>query len=467
MAELLSDSPELSTFQSFGGAVFYNGHSLGDNSLRVHRSVFASNAATTGGALMLYGKDVHILECVFVENEATLGAVRIDGVSNVTISSSRFTSNRGHSVMLDVSSNVRVWNCSITHAAGVHGAAISATDSTDVSLVESVFGHNTATGGLGGALYLLNVQGVEVESCEFIGNSAQQSGAAMHIDSCYGVDIHHNSIDGNVVLSQSGGGLFFAASINVSVSLNSVVNNSAAQGGGGGLFWLPSSGMTEPGGLGTNVFIGNSALYGDDYATDAVTLVYTPSGHHERRSLQSSTELNQVTLETFDEPTDYIVDLHDTYGTVVKNQDTFLSVSVDDSYSFSCGDEAASVSGKTVTQSDSGNAAFDFATHCNPGGDVRVVVTPSVDTVAELALHLQFRGCIPGEYYSAGACHECEEGSYSLDSNADLLITSCWACPDRATCQGSAISVEAGHWRLSDNTSVVFECPIAEACLGK
>jgi parallel beta-helix repeat protein len=341
---------------------------------------------------------------------------------------------------------------------------VAATDSADLLFVGSVFIDNRASGGLGGALYLQNIQGVQVESCEFIRNIAQQSGGGVYFDSCYDVDVNQNSIDGNVVHSHSGGGIFMSASINVSVSNNTISNNTAALGGGGGFYWRASSGMAEPGGRATNEFLNNSALYGDDYATDTATLVYTLS--HNDRLLQASSGSTQVYLDTFNEEIDYTVQLHDIYGNVVANQDAFLTVSVDDS--FSCGDETAFVTGKTVAESYSGLAGFHFASHCNPSGNVNLSISASgLDAVQDLSLQINLRGCRRGEYYSAGSCYECADGTYSLEMNDNLTITGCSECPNHAPCRGSVLSVDSGYWRLSDNTSFVFECPIAAACLGE
>jgi hypothetical protein len=214
--------------------------------------------------------------------------------------------------------------------------------------------------------------------------------------------------------------------------------------------------MAEPEGVATNSFSNNSALYGDDYATDLARLVYV---HGEGTQ--------EVFLESFDEEQAYIVQLHDQYGHLVPNQDVFVSVSVS-SDSHSCGDEVPHVSGKTLTETANGLAELHFASHCYPGGAVALSFSASgLETVQDLPLGARFRGCYRGEFYRDGACHECSPGSYSLLPNDDLSVTECAQCPRNADCQGASIVVRPGYWRLALNTSVVFQCPLSDGCLGE
>lgn len=60
----------------------------------------------------------------------------------------------------------------------------------------------------------------------------------------------------------------------------------------------------------------------------------------------------------------------------------------------------------------------------------------------------------------------CPNGTYSLASNEDLSVTTCETCPAQASCYGSVITVDDGHWRQSNFTSYLIECPIAGGCVG-
>jgi hypothetical protein len=284
----------------------------------------------------------------------------------------------------------------------------------------------------------------------------------MYVDQCADVELNHSVIEGNIANSESGGGIFMSNSVNVSVRLNHVSHNSAPAGGGAGLHWLASSGMQEPLGLvATNVFVNNSALYGDDYATDTVMLSHNDS------ILKSSSNMSQVHLDTFNTDTTYAVKMSDKYGHIVPDMGTFLTFAIDNNSS-RCGNNKAYITGQTVAESNKGRAEFQFSSYCNPGGSLELSVSASgLTAVDPLPLQISFRGCRRGEYYEDNSCQECAAGFYSIESNDELDITSCNECPDRASCQGSVISLDAGHWRFSNNTSVVFECPIEKACPGE
>jgi hypothetical protein len=181
-----------------------------------------------------------------------------------------------------------------------------------------------------------------------------------------------------------------------------------------------------------------------------------------------SSTVQQVYLDTFTEEMQYLIKFIDTYNNVVANQDTFLTASVSGDTSV-CGSESAYIAGKTVAQSELGVAILRFTSSCYPLGVLALSITATDlgDAASSLALELQFRGCRRGEYYSAGSCYVCPNGTYSLQSNDKLNVTSCSTCPSHATCYGAVITIDPGYWRISENASNLLECPISSACLGK
>ena len=115
----------------------------------------------------------------------------------------------------------------------------------------------------------------------------------------------------------------------------------------------------------------------------------------------------------------------------------------------------------------SGIALLQFESNCKPKGLLKVSVSASgLNNIEPIVIEISFRGCYRGEYYYSGACYECSNGTYSLKDNDDLNVTWCSDCPTHASCYGSVIDVDSGYWRLSDNTSTLFDCPISGACTG-
>lgn len=86
----------------------------------------------------------------------------------------------------------------------------------------------------------------------------------------------------------------------------------------------------------------------------------------------------------------------------------------------------------------------------------------------DLLVNVTFRQCTYGEYYSAGSCIMCPQGSYSLEENLDLSVRECEACPDAAEeCVGDDMKLKRGHWRISAGASSISACILPEAgCLG-
>jgi predicted outer membrane repeat protein len=229
------DADELS-MDTYGGAIYYNGLRMGSsasNSMKVRRTVFSSNEATRGGALVLHGKDIEVLECSFTSNTATLGAVYISEGDGVIVSDSNFSSNRQVAVSIESSMSVSVAGCRFEDSeSDSSGAALSASNSREVSITDSVFERNNATGGSGGALFIQEVKVIIVEDCSFIGNFAFTSGGGIFLDDCESVEVSTNVLRGNAAGSYSGGGLFISTSRGAVIRSNVFSNNTALMGGG-------------------------------------------------------------------------------------------------------------------------------------------------------------------------------------------------------------------------------------------
>lgn len=61
------------------------------------------------------------------------------------------------------------------------------------------------------------------------------------------------------------------------------------------------------------------------------------------------------------------------------------------------------------------------------------------------------------------SCSQCLLGYFMNDG-------ACQICPDGATCDGLSnvrnLLVDSGHWRIDDQSDVLYECPLTGACVG-
>jgi hypothetical protein len=354
------------------------------------------------------------------------------------------------------------------------------------------FDGNEALSANGGAITVIDSSGVILSHLFAEANTAHTAGGALFVTYSSDISLVNSHFEDNTAVTNHGSAVFVSAT-SIDISGNTFQANNA-QSGGGTVFWEVSSGMYEPSGLSgggdsaLNEFINNSALYGNDYATDLARLVYLPPPQEDleqeglkdeeeetgsARWLQTSATssglgLWWVLLDDFDEEVLHRVRLHDAYGNVVLQRDVFVAASINVLDSFSCGGEQPYISGMTLVQSTGGQADLFFATHCFPSGAVNVSITVSGEaTVQSVTVEMRFRDCNRGEFYSAGSCHECAAGSYTLTALTDLSSDACLPCPPHSSCHGDVISVNPGYWRLSDNSSFVLECPVAKGCAGK
>jgi predicted outer membrane repeat protein len=122
---------------------------VGDPGVELDGLVFRGGNGGHGGALLLAGSRVDVLDCIFVENQAYQGGAVAFYGGDPIIERCFFGQNKG----------------------GSHGGAIAAW--SDGRIVNSVFAGNSAR-AFGGAIY--NGQNLRVSGCTFYGNQARYSG---------------------------------------------------------------------------------------------------------------------------------------------------------------------------------------------------------------------------------------------------------------------------------------------------
>lgn len=235
------------------------------------------------------------------------------------------------------------------------------------------------------------------------------------------------------------------------------MNNIAPRGGGGGLYWSTVSGMDEPAGIMSNSYEFNDALYGKDYATDIWALSFAnPS---------DGIYVNDYTTYI----PSIVVQIVDFYNETISTASMYVDVSA---VAKTCIDgTTAYVSGGVTKETKNGNSSFDSVNAvCSPGDSMDITAS---GTIALSSMTLQtltatttihFRDCIAGEILSNSMCVQCPENSYTFETGG----YKCYSCPDHSTgCYGSTIEVEAGYWRISNESESLLECPMGVAsCSG-
>ena len=331
-----------SQYRTYGGAIFYNGQrQLDEFYLQVESSVFESNEATYGSALVLHGRDVTVSNSTFDSNIATEGALYIVDAEDVSLEQNSFSSNSFVSVYVSSSYRVDVISCDVSTSEGMMGSAMLVTDSEDIRTIDSKFVDNNSTSGFGGALYISTSRDIGVDSCIFDSNIAYDSGGSIFVSQCSDVTFRKNAFNSSVAQVGSGGGVYLTATSNVNFYQNSFLENTASFGGGAGVYWDAGE-MDEPSGIATNSYADCSALYGKNYATDIVALKYNSTGPP-----------YYDFITEFETEKDYTFFFTDYYDNIVKNQDTFVTAGID-SLQSECGSEESYITGKTVSQSSSG-----------------------------------------------------------------------------------------------------------------
>ncbi len=208
-----------STFESntgkYGGAVAANNNAV----VNIDDSLFNSNSATTyGGAIWCTGATiVEIDGSTFTSNSSpNYGAIGCGGSSSLTITNSTFTSNSATSTTAD----------------NGNGGAIGAIATSTLVVDGCHFNSNSASStGNGGAVYSIttSVDGASVSNSDFDGNSAKYGGAiAVNLGSA--VELTSCTFNNNTA-NNNGGAIYVYGASSLSAEDCDFTNCSAASGG--------------------------------------------------------------------------------------------------------------------------------------------------------------------------------------------------------------------------------------------
>ncbi|CAI2365361.1 unnamed protein product [Moneuplotes crassus] len=259
-----------------------------------------------------------------------------------------------------------------------------------------------------------------------------------------------------------GGAIMFectsTSSCQLKIAKSRFENNSATVQGGA------ISYNYNPPGIKDTLFLGNSAPYGNNYASYPVRIGYANSSIDDQIVIHNIASGITITLNL----ELALIDLDDQVM-VLDDENQILILPSDPSTS--------SVSGTNAAQVKQGVAVFDnLALEVNK--ELRssnfLISSKSIDSAKvkqvlgssfqQKKLEASFRDCQPGERILGNKCEVCAAGTYSLSYNS----TDCAKCDIDAECLGgSEIYLRSGHWRRFHNSTKVVECINKDSCKGE
>jgi len=289
---------------------------------------------------------------------------------------------------------------------------------------------------------------VSVTNCNFTGNSfVQGNGGAINVNSLPG----KVTIDGSVFfMNKAMNGGAIAASESVVKLTSSNFFGNKAQVGGGAIYWIYSSKLKTT--YTKCHFNGNNASYGDQIATNLVTL--------NASFLDSNIE--EVSGQALKTP--IMVNLLDYYSQVVKSSESVnVFVSIYNS--------SSTLKGSTIVNSVDGVSLFSNLIITGiPGAFTQLTFSVAVSGISAANLVFYFRNCISGEITlltdnvgPTASCYTCTVGTFSFYPTD----SSCQICSPYAQCPGgNVIDVNANYWRSDTLSSNLLQCPVYGVCLG-
>lgn len=412
--------------------------------------------------LLIFGKEVRVSNSTFEGNtnsKQAYGCLTVMDAISLTVSNCMFRSNLGYSgggiTLVDVGT-VQMDFLSFVSNTAETGAGITVYGAEHLYLTRSEFMGNKALFS-GGGFYATQVPDLVVQNISFANNTCNLYGGALSIYYCGGT-VANISLSENTA-STSGSAIYLYSTYLSLNGLNHYINNSVFYGGGA-VFWGPVSAMDEPLGLtnpNQNIFTGNIASYGSDWATSGSKL------------RAESYEVNITNYDTV--VPSLVLKLVDEYNQlVVTDSFTNIEVSV---YPSNCLDKTAYITGTQIVSTQRGLANFsNINAYCAPGYSLYLKFAGTRSGIVSTLITLNFRPCVRGEYYSGQECIPCESGTYSLsDETTDLSnmnqISVCHPCPQHVrSCHGSTLVLEKGYWRISLDSDEIQSCPTESACLG-
>jgi predicted outer membrane repeat protein len=341
------------------------------------------------------------------------------------------------------------------NAASNGGGAIAAFSGASVAFAgigSLSLANNVAVSGAGGALHVVDSSlAINSSAVAFVGNVAAFGGSAIDLGTAEtsSASVHRSNVTfaKNACLSRGSTVYWVESAV--------AASDYSAAFGASDLTASPQK-------------LGNSIVWGDStnaapYATRMAT---------QPTALNASTpQVIQLTTYGSTLSTPPVLALVDRFGQRnVSDSHSIVTASVVAARSY-CPSGNPVLSGGTIAKAANGSVAFSgMQAACAPGGNMTVQFTAALSglgTAYDLTTTsvLSFRDCVDGETLKNAMCVPCLDGSYSLHYDANGACTPCPANSD--SCSGNHIAVSSGYWRVSNQSTVFFECPYgSKACPG-
>ena len=280
-------------------------------------------------------------------------------------------------------------------------------------------GNSTLTAG--GAISMSDSK-IRIINSKFINNTAISGGAisfeCTSLDSC-NLNINTTTFDANRAASQ-GGAIYY------NYNRPTIINT---------------------------MFTNNTANYGPDFASYAVSIIMNGniSAQMIIDNMVSGVQYDQeakLSVIDFDNQTMLLNNVNQ----IIINPVNKTAASMKGTNSGLLRNGVATFSNLIVnTKPGSTNMQFQATTNAIDSAKVKEVY----ESVSSNLISANFRFCKPGEIqFSDGTCSTWAPGTYSLSWNS----TECYPCPSSSQCLGgNQIYVDAGYWRMSQNTSTIIE----------
>lgn len=362
--------------------------------------------------------------------------------TEVKITDSSIKEAKGTSISCENESYLTITNTDIINTKDIQGSGIYCQDSyinADKIYIKGM--KSSLVGGIRierkSDLAINSIQNSKIENC------SAQDGAGIYIDDA-GISIFNSEFYDNNA-EQKGGAVYIQGIFGIpSVTINKCKFENNIASSGGSIYWT-NAGLYES----ENIFVNNSASYGNDLATSVVSLEYTK----EVLNVIPGTKINQCL--------NFI--LKDYYNqTVVDDNTSVIALLHHDANSNS------SIYGVDFLTSVKGQMDFcNFKVFGFPGSTLNITAdlytsNSGLSAIISVNVSLFLSECNLGEVIteSRNECKKCEDGYYSFYNNE---IT-CHKCPLDATCTGSTLYPISGHWHSSAISTSIFMCINEEAC---
>ncbi|MEE5994918.1 MAG: hypothetical protein V3G42_17090, partial [Oscillospiraceae bacterium] len=312
----------------FGGAIT-TGLSTDDISVNMTNCYFENNSAPHGGAILIKGENVHVIDSIFKDNKAKTsygGAIYILG-KNAIIANTTFEENMAFKFGAGIfitGSNASIYKSNFTKNLADVGAAIYIIGE-NASIEDSIFDlHNVKNG----TVYIKGNSSL-INQSSFHDNIGEY-GAAVFIEG-YGTSIDSSNFTSNNV-TKNGGAIYIIGSnariIDSSLEFNNAIPDKTdiSRGLGGALYIKGNNNIVE----GSN-FTFNTARNGSAIYTDGLNMILNNTVFDKNQAW--SYELNvDASPKTSDyNESDILIDIKHIGGNNIANA-IYNTASTDDIY---------------------------------------------------------------------------------------------------------------------------------------